>query len=275
VAPPAQTGSGRRRGGWPAAGARLAARLAALCVVGWSGAAATGPAAGCAPEEFVVALDVGHDRARGGALSARGVPEFAFNLMLARTVLAMLRAAGFSRAFLIGEDGAPRALRDRSAAAERGGARVLLSLHHDSVQPRYLEPWTFEGREREHTTHARGFSLFVSGANRFFAASSALARRIGAALRAAGLRPSAHHAEPIVGEHRPAIDAALGVYRFDELAVLRTAAMPAVLLEAGVIKHRDEELLVAGEAFQADVARALRRALEQACADGLPGAPAG
>ena len=149
-----------------------------------------------------------------------------------------------------------------------------MSLHHDSVQPHYLAPWTFEGRERDHTTHAQGFSLFVSAGNRFFAASRALALRIGAALRAAGLRPSAHHAEPIAGEGRPVIDAARGVYRFDQLAVLRTAAMPAVLLEAGVIKHRDEELVVASRAFQADVAAAIRRALEQACADGLPGAPA-
>ena len=57
-----------------------------------------------------------------------------------------------------------------------------------------------------------------------------------------------------------------GVYRFDGLAVLRTAAMPAVLLEAGVIKHREEELVVAGEPFQADVAGAIRSAVERACA---------
>ena len=52
-----------------------------------------------------------------------------------------------------------------------------------------------------------------------------------------------------------------GVYRFDDLLVLRAAAMPAVLLEAGVIKHPDDELVVASAAFQADVAGAIGRAL--------------
>ena len=234
-----------------------------------------GPAAaGCVAADFVVALDVGHDRARPGAISARGVPEFDFNLALARAVLATLQAAGFGRSFLIAASGVPRVLRERSAAAARGGAQVLISLHHDSVQERYLEPWRFAGRARDHTTHARGFSLFVSARNRYFGASRALALAIGAALRAAGRRPSSHHAEPIAGENRPVIDAARGVYRFDGLAVLRTAAMPAVLLEAGVIKHREEELVVAGAAFKADVAGAILGAVEQACAAGLPGAPA-
>jgi N-acetylmuramoyl-L-alanine amidase len=42
-----------------------------------------------------------------------------------------------------------------------------------------------------------------------------------------------HHAEPVAGESRELIDRALGIYRYDELAVLRTATMPAVLFEAG------------------------------------------
>ena len=59
------------------------------------------------------------------------------------------------------------------------------------------------------------------------------------------MRPSLHHAEPIEGENREVIDRLNGVYRFDDLVVLRSAAMPAVLLEAGIIKHREEELIVA------------------------------
>jgi len=221
-----------------------------------------------------IAIDVGHDRARSGAVSARGMPEFEFNLALAREVLATLLAAGFSRSFLIGESGAPLELPERTATAGRAGARVLVSIHHDSVQSRYLERWTFQGHMREHTTHARGFSLFVSARKRFFAASKDLASRIGAELRATGKRPSVHHAEPIEGEGREVIDAIDGVYRFDDLVVLRSAAMPAVLLEAGVIKHPDEELVVATKAFQADVAGAIRSTLEQACTGSSPSDPA-
>jgi N-acetylmuramoyl-L-alanine amidase len=134
-----------------------------------------------------------------------------------------------------------------------------------------LEQWTFEGRVQEHTTYSRGFSLFVSVANSFFAASKELALLMGSEMRATGMRPSVHHAEPIEGENREVIDRLNGVYRFDDLVVLRSAAMPAVLLEAGVIKHREEELIVATRAFQTDVAGAVRRAVEQACARGVPG----
>jgi N-acetylmuramoyl-L-alanine amidase len=225
----------------------------------------------CEPAGFPVAIDVGHDRDRPGAFSARGVPEFEFNLALGREVLAALLAGGFSRSLLIGESGSPIGLRERTAIAERAGARVFISIHHDSVQPRYLERWTFEGRVQERTTHARGFSLFVSAANSFFAASKELALLMGSELRARGMRPSVHHAEPIEGENREVIDRLNGVYRFDDLVVLRSAAMPAVLLEAGVIKHQEEELIVATKAFQTDVVGAIRRAVQQACARGLPG----
>jgi N-acetylmuramoyl-L-alanine amidase len=131
--------------------ARATRFVAILCCVGWiiDQFVPASSAWACEPAEFPVAIDVGHDRARPGAISARGVPEFEFNLTLAREVLAMLRVAGFTRSFLIGESGAPLELRERTAIAGRGGARVLVSLHHDSVQPRYLHTWTFRGRVRE------------------------------------------------------------------------------------------------------------------------------
>src|SRR5262249_39168937 len=40
------------------------------------------------------------------------------------------------------------------------------------------------------------------------------------------------------------VDAKLGVYRYDQLIVLRTTQMPAVLLEAGSIINRSEELVM-------------------------------
>ena len=120
-------------------------------------AVALSTAGACEPAGFPVAIDVGHDRERPGAISARGVPEFEFNLTLGREVLAALLASGFSRSLLIGESGSPIGLRQRTAIAERAGARMFISIHHDSVQPRYLERWTFEGRVQEHR-HTRAAS---------------------------------------------------------------------------------------------------------------------
>src|SRR5215472_2482479 len=59
----------------------------------------------CQPALFKIALDVGHSRASPGAFSATGITEFEHNLSLARMVLASLRQAGFSGAFLIGKSG--------------------------------------------------------------------------------------------------------------------------------------------------------------------------
>jgi N-acetylmuramoyl-L-alanine amidase len=61
-------------------------------------------------------------------------------------------------------------------------------------------------------------------------------------LRRAGFAPSRYHADPVVGENRPFADEANGVHYFDNLAVLKTASIPALLFEAAVIVNRDEEL---------------------------------
>jgi hypothetical protein len=51
----------------------------------------------CDPAEFPVAINIGDDRARPGAVSARGVREFEFKLALAPEVLIMLLAGSADR----------------------------------------------------------------------------------------------------------------------------------------------------------------------------------
>ena len=91
---------------------------------------------------LTVALDVGHSLAHPGAISARCVPEFAFNRALAMVVQRALEKQGF-QVQLIGAQGDMDDLRSRTRAA--AGADVFLSVHHDSVQPQYLETWTPKG----------------------------------------------------------------------------------------------------------------------------------
>jgi len=208
---------------------------------------------------ILVALDVGHSLAHPGAMSARGVPEFTFNQALALVVHHRLEQQGL-QVRMIGAAGDLTDLRTRTRAA--AGADFFLSLHHDSVQPHYLEAWTPEGQPQRFSDRFSGFSLFVSRANPALSASLACASQLGAALRHAGFTPSTHHAEPIPGENRPFADRINGVYYFDHLVVLKTATQPALLLEAGIIVNRTDEFILQQPAVREKLAVAIAVGLD-------------
>ena len=175
-----------------------------------------------------VAVDVGHYAAEPGVISASGVPEFEFNLALATDVRTELEKNQLS-VRLIGERGDYAVLHHRTRDAR--GADLFVSIHHDSVKERFLPE----------ADRFAGFSLFISRANPRLEKSLACASTIGAKLRGAGFTPSRYHADPVFGAPRPFADEANGVHYYDNLAVARTAAMPSVLVEAGVIVNREEE----------------------------------
>jgi N-acetylmuramoyl-L-alanine amidase len=131
---------------------------------------------------------------------------------------------------MIGERGNFVFLNHRTRAA--AGADLFVSIHHDSMREYLL------ATKRDQLA---GFSLFVSRNNPHARKSLACASAIGAEMRAAGFTPSRYHADPVIGENRPFADEANGVHFYDNLAVGKTAAMPSVLVEAGVIVNRQEE----------------------------------
>ncbi len=213
----------------------------------------------------LVAVDVGHFLAEPGALSARGRPELEFNRELAALLREALEARRLA-AIVIGADGNMSVLSHRTAAARR--ADLFVSVHHDSVQPRYLEAWDYAGETRRFSDRFAGFSLFVSRRNPRLAESLACASAIGAGLRAAGFVPSLYHAEPIPGESKPFADRLNGVHYFDNLVVLHTATQAAVLLEAGVIVNRAEELGLRDPATQGRIAGAVAAGVAECLAAG-------
>ena len=210
-----------------------------------------------------VAVDIGHSRAHPGATSARGVDEWQFNAALARVVVPALAARGLLVA-VINPAGDDWQLEQRPRAAQAAGARLLVSLHHDAVQPQYLSSWTWNDREQRYSDAFRGYGLFIA-ANAQQPRSLLAATLLADALRQRGFAPSLHHAEPIPGEGRRLLDSARGIYRFDDLVVLREATMPAVLLEAGVIVHRDEEREMTAPAVQGKIAAAVASAAQAYC----------
>lgn len=192
------------------------------------------PVARCAPGAPYIVVDTGHTPARPGATAASGRVEYRYNLDLSAAVAERLRADG-DRVMRTSADGREIALTARSTQAP--DANLFVSIHHDSIQ----QPFIDAGRQREF----RGFAIFVSERNPAYAKSLNCARAIAGQLVAAGEKPSLYHAQQIRGENRPLIDASLGIHRFDDLVVLRTAPIPAVLVEAGVIVNPDEEARLA------------------------------
>ena len=198
-----------------------------------------------------MAVDVGHFHAEPGVLSASGIPEFEFNLRLALEVKNDLEKSGL-HVRLIGEKGKHVYLNRRTR--EAAGADLFVSIHHDSMRESLLPT---------RRDALAGFSLFVSRQNPHPEKSLACASAIGAELRGAGFTPSRYHADPVLGENRPFADEVNGVHYYDNLAVGKTASMPAVLVEAGVIVNRHEEAKMHDPAVRGRIAQAIARGVRR------------
>ena len=161
---------------------------------------------------------------------------------------------------VINAEGKEIGLRARTEAAASMQADMLLSFHHDSVQPQYLRETVLPGGKLGYHSPARfsGFSLFVAEAE---GPSRQLAEALGGALLKAGFRPTLHHAEEIPGENRQLLDPDRGVYRFPELVVLNTATQPTVLVECGVIVNPDDEAQIGSADYRRRFAAAIAEGL--------------
>ena len=246
----------------------LGAALAAACV--------TLPAraeeklaehATCNRAEFRPIIDIGHTLESPGADSARGSTEYGFNFFLARQIERKLRAAGFSKTVVMITEGKARpSLAARIARANRIGGDLLLSIHHDSVPQKFKEDWKYEGREFEYSDRFRGHSIFVSRESHDLRGSMLFGKLLGKELAQRGMKYTPHYTEKFMGpRQRPLLDALTGVYSYDKLLVLKMTHMPAVLLEAGNIVNRDEELDLLSEERQLKTSAAVTDAIDAFC----------
>jgi N-acetylmuramoyl-L-alanine amidase len=246
---------------------RNAVKLAALGPVHLSPAALKPAATRCDPAKFRIVLDVGHTAESEGAISARNVSEFVFNLRLAKRIEQKLKAEGFAETRLLLTEGkARRSLVKRVAAANNLPADLLLSIHHDSVPNKFLEDWEFEGKKSHFSDRFSGYSVFVSRNNPDFKTSLSFAELIGKEMKALGLDYAQQYSQAIMGRYqRPLLNKETGVYRYDELIVLRKTRMAAVLLEAGSIINRDEELQMSSAERRNIISSGVAAAVKEFC----------
>jgi N-acetylmuramoyl-L-alanine amidase len=221
----------------------------------------------CEPAKFRIIVDVGHTAESLGADSARNDPEFAFNLRLARLIAEKLRSEGFAATRLLVTEGKARpSLFRRVDAANAWRADFFLSIHHDAVPDNLLQEWEFEGAKSHFSDRFSGYSLFVSRDNARFETSLMFARLIGGQLKERGLQYASQYTLPIMGRYRhPLLDKTVGVYRFDQLIVLARTRSPAVLLEAGSIINRDEEMAMNSPERQELIGTAVTAAVKEFC----------
>jgi N-acetylmuramoyl-L-alanine amidase len=221
----------------------------------------------CDHATFQVMIDVGHTAELPGARSARGVFEYEFNLRLAQQIEKSLLDAGFEKITLLITTGKThRSLFERAAHANNIPADLFLSIHHDSVPNRFLEKWQDEETERRYSDRFKGHSIFISKDNGDPKGSQLFGSLLGKQMKERGLQYTPHYVEKFMGSRRRIlVDAEAGVYRYDQLIVLRTTRMPAVLLEAGLIINRDEELVLASPERQALISAAVTDAVEAFC----------
>jgi N-acetylmuramoyl-L-alanine amidase len=226
----------------------------------------------CEPAKFHLVVDVGHTLQSDGAMSARNVPEFNFNLNLSQRLVQKLKAAGFVQTRLLVTDGKARpSLFKRVAAANDANADLFLSIHHDSVPDKMMEDWEFEGKKSHFSDRFSGYGLFVSRGNADFGNSMRFAHLIGVQMKSEGLKFANQYTLPIMGKYRhDLLDKEAGIYRYDHLIVLMKTNMPAVLLEAGSIINRDEELQMASPERQNLIIKAVTTALKEYCQPARP-----
>lgn len=240
-------------------------------------AASASAAAGskCDRDRFRIILDVGHSAESYGAMSARKVPEFEFNLNLGKRIEEKLKAEGFAQTVLLVTEGKARpSLMKRVAVANRKGADLFLSIHHDSVPGIYAEKWEFEGRKSIFNDMFGGYSVFVSKLNPHYRESLRFARMVGNQMASKELQFARQYDQWFMGKfQRELLDIEAGVYRYDQLVVLRMTKMPAVLLESGSIINRDEELVMASDEHKNKVAAAVSAAAVDYCETRGPAPP--
>ena len=209
-------------------------------------------------------IDAGHGGRDPGARSVSGeAAEKDLTLALARELRDDLVRRGRVRVAMTRDDDRYLTLEDRAAVARRLNAAMFISLHVDSA-PNPL---------------ARGASVYSLSdvASDAEAARFAALENAGVDVRDSGgsveailsdlamrtqMSASADLAVRLVGKSAGRFELRPNPHRFAAFHVLRRAATPAVLFEAGYISNADDELLLRSPEHRAQVALALAQAVE-------------
>ena len=228
----------------------------------------------CVPESFKIALDVGHTPQAPGATSARGVKEYMFNQQLAKQMERKLVQGGFTNTTSSPRE-APAGI--SSACASNEPTRLAPTYFCQFITTMFSRSTIRNGNMAAHCE----ITVISSKATRCLSLAtisiltgvSAFAKLVGRELKARGLPlKSLIMPKRLLVKTEKSCDLAAGVYRYDDLFVLKFSAAPAVLLEAGIIVNRNEELALSSPERRDQISGAVLAALKEFCGalDGRP-----
>src|SRR4029077_11621165 len=157
----------------------------------------------CPRSTFRVVVDVGHTVNVPGAMSARGIAEYAFNLQLARDISQGLLDAGFQQTVLLITATAPwRGLVERAARANSMHANLFIAIHHDSVPDNLKQNWEYAGLKNQFNDNYPGYAIFISNENADPAGSLQFGSLPGRELESRGLHYTPHYTLALMGHRR-------------------------------------------------------------------------
>lgn len=218
----------------------------------------------CWAKNFKIAIDIGHTPNIPGATSARGCPEYLFNKNIGGLLYQkLIQHRRFKGSFIINATGADISLAARAAIANKQRADLFISIHHDSVYPKDLSDWLYQGKILPHCDKFSGYSIFYSEKNGSPINSLVFAVILGSEMLRAGFHPTLHHAWRFTGGDKDLIDKTRGIYKYNKLVVLKGTKMPAVLFECGIIKSRSEEIKLCNPNYQQKLVTTLFKAIRK------------
>jgi N-acetylmuramoyl-L-alanine amidase len=212
----------------------------------------------------IVVIDAGHGGRDPGARSVSGeIAEKDLTLALARELRDDLVKRGRVRVAMTRDDDRYLTLDDRAAVARRLNAALFISLHIDSA-PNPLARGASVYSLSDIASDAEA-ARFAAAENRGAAADGAIGS-VQAILSDLAIRAqmsaSADLAARLVNKSAGRFELRPEPHRFASFHVLRRAATPAVLFEAGYISNTDDEALLRTPEHRSAIALALAQAIE-------------
>lgn len=212
----------------------------------------------------IVVIDAGHGGRDPGARSVSGeIAEKDLTLALARELRDDLVKRGRVRVAMTRDDDRYLTLDDRAAVARRLNAALFVSLHIDSA-PNPLARGASVYSLSDIASDAEA-ARFAAAENRGAAADGAIGS-VQAILSDLAIRAqmsaSADLAARLVNKSAGRFELRPEPHRFASFHVLRRAATPAVLFEAGYISNTDDEALLRTPEHRSAIALALAQAIE-------------